>query len=847
MNKNFRKLILPLSILAASQSHALGLGGLQVNSALDETLEGKIPLVLDGNEEIENLTVSLASSSEYQKVGLDKTYVPSNIKVNLVENNGQKYIEITSRGPVSEPIVSLLLVVDWSNGHLLREYTLLLDPPLFNSRQVQENYSEPVQTQTYNAPEQINDSSQTESIQSNYTSQVNNTAPNQVVVESGDTLWEIAERYNSGSATAQQMMVAIFDGNPSAFQNNDMNLIKKGAILDMPSSEQVALISNNEAISEVRTQTQKWSTLQTSSESNQNAATSQRDYGIELVPPNDADSANNNSTGGSNASDSRNRARVNQLQEDLVSSNLENEELNNRIKELERIVSDQKAALSLKDTNLAQLQQQLSENVTTDDVWDSADVMSSDDSTGDSMADDTMTSDSMADDTMSSDSMADDTMSSDSMTDDTMSSDSMVDDEQASDAIDESTQVNNAVQAPVKPQERSFMDKIMNYKYEALIGFGALLLAILGFVFYKRKDQMEVEDEGGFLDSISNRPDKNDETTETRENAALDDTILNNEATDLDLTNLDDIDLSDDKNEEEINLENQSDDDSQPEVIMMDEQQDDSFELDIDEFDLDGQEFVDTIEDLSLEENITEEVVSDFVDDTAAEVFDMDEKVPTLDDDNSEEMFDLDLDDLLADEEALDSSENQPEIEKEIENFEESIDGALEENNDFTLDFDIDELDELDDLEEESVGVIDEELSLDLDLGVDEAHLENEVEDDASLEGLEFNTDELLTMSDEQDSDEGVDLNLDFGEDFDLDLSMNDDMNTENEEDIDIGLDFDDLVSDDAIDTKLDLAKAYFEMGDIDGAKQMVVEIIEEGNDDQKAKAESLKNEIESS
>ncbi len=261
MNKKFRKLILPASLLLASQSYALGLGGLQINSALDEVLNGEIPFVIDSSEKIESIEVAVASFSDYEKVGLDKSYVPSNIQVNVIEKNGQKYVQVSSLGPISEPIVSLLLVVDWSNGHLLREYTILLDPPLFNNSQTNE-YSKPVETNTYVAPQQIE--TKVESSPNTNTQIRTNTynSSSQVVVESGDTLWKIASRYNDGSGP-QQMMVAIFNNNADAFQNNDMNSLRKGAILTIPDSDQVSMVSNGQAISEVKSHMQKWSRMQT--------------------------------------------------------------------------------------------------------------------------------------------------------------------------------------------------------------------------------------------------------------------------------------------------------------------------------------------------------------------------------------------------------------------------------------------------------------------------------------------------------------------------------------------------------------------------------------------------------
>ena len=336
MNKKLRKLILPVSLLVASQSYGLGLGGLQVNSALDEVLEGRIPFVLDGTEEFEKIKVSVASVADYQRVGLDKSYVPSNIQVDVIQQDGQPFIQISSKGPVSEPIVSLLLVVDWANGHLLREYTLLLDPPVYASTP-QQNYSESVQTQTYEVPQIIEIEEQdTPQVETNNSFRQSN----QLVVQSGDTLWKIANGVNQGSVSIQQTMVAIFNNNPAAFQNNNMNFLKKGATLTIPDSDQVAMVSNGQAEAEVKSAIQSWSRLQTQDRDNDVASSNDVDYGIELVPPNDdADSSDvNNSTSSVVKINQRTKDELNQAQEELASSDLENSELSSRVSELEKLL-----------------------------------------------------------------------------------------------------------------------------------------------------------------------------------------------------------------------------------------------------------------------------------------------------------------------------------------------------------------------------------------------------------------------------------------------------------------------------------------------------------------------------
>ncbi len=855
MNKKFRKLILPVSILAATQSYGLGLGGLQVDSNLDETLKGKIPLILSEDEISDNIKVSLANAKDYQKVGLDKSYVPSNIKVELVDNEGEKFIKIYSKGPVSEPIVSLLLVVDWANGHLLREFTLLLDPPLFNQNLSTDNYAQPVQTQKYEAPAKIEETTaeddQTVS-QVDYSSTISDNTYNgsqQITVQSGDTLWKIANNNRSGYASTQQVMVAIFNNNPSAFQNNDMNLLKKGAVLTLPDSDQINAISNSQAISEVSSQTRQWSQLQSEDEYSQASNSSDVDYGIELVPPNEGDDSGN-AQGSSNSTNNTAKliAELSQVKEKLASSTLESDELSGRVQELEQIIKDQELALSLKDTSLAQLQQQLANesDKVADDVWDDATAATTDETASD---DEMATTDEMAstDETASINEMAstDETASTDEMAssdemmpaDEMASSDEMTSDEEMS-VTDESASTQEQaptdevvikdVQPPQKvvettppPQEASFFDKAMSFKNEILMGLGALLLALVGFFFMKNRNKADADTgNDSFLDEISQSDDSLtdlsldsiesdlEEEVEGAEELNLEeedfnlDEDLNDDNTELNLSNLDEVEAANDDNTE-LNLSTLEDEvemavenldiDGEPDVIVMD----DDIDLDLDLEDLE-------VEDLSELEDIEES-----------------QEEITLDDDSDDLDIDLDLDeDLSLD--LDDSIDEEQDIDaQEVEIVEENLE---EEELDFGDDLDL----TLDDIDFDDVDLESTDDSSDSDTTEESLEL--------SDEDLDLSVDDSIQMAiDDLEEETAENLELDSPEELET-----------TDEDFDLGLDLDDVV-DDAIDTKLDLARAYFEMGDVDGAKQMVEEVLEEGTEEQQSKAQELKSEIESS
>ena len=154
-------LVVALTIVSQS-SLSLGMGKIQVYSALGEPLLSSIEILTNADEELGDLTVSLASAEDYQKVGLDRSFVPANIMVSMDEINPHQ-INVTSNGPVTEPIVSLLLDVNWNNGRILREFTVLLDPPVYDSAssqaQVNNVVIEPLQDSVVEAPAEVTEDS----------------------------------------------------------------------------------------------------------------------------------------------------------------------------------------------------------------------------------------------------------------------------------------------------------------------------------------------------------------------------------------------------------------------------------------------------------------------------------------------------------------------------------------------------------------------------------------------------------------------------------------------------------------------------------------------------------------
>ena len=113
--------LIPLSV------GALGLGEISLKSALNQVLVAEIPVTADSADDLSQLDVRLASAETFQRFGLDRPQFLNTLNFTV---DGDR-IRVTSSLPVSEPFVSLLLEINWPQGRLLREYTMLLDPPSF--------------------------------------------------------------------------------------------------------------------------------------------------------------------------------------------------------------------------------------------------------------------------------------------------------------------------------------------------------------------------------------------------------------------------------------------------------------------------------------------------------------------------------------------------------------------------------------------------------------------------------------------------------------------------------------------------------------------------------------------
>jgi len=266
--QRFRMALLVVCFGISSQGWALGLGEIEVNSALNERLQGSIELLDVASFQSSEVVVSMASREDFRRVGVERFFYLTDIKFAVDLSDNPKVV-VTSNKPISEPYLNFIVEVLWPQGKLLKEFTVLLDPPTF-SEQVAPVVSTPTQPVEPSRPVAVAPRPQPETPPQTSGTQVDlRPAPaaapvrrppsDGVVTTRDDTLWKIASRtLPSIQVSVNQQMLAIQRKNPRAFIRNNINLIKAGYTLDIPSEQEALRITKADANLDVASQTRDW-------------------------------------------------------------------------------------------------------------------------------------------------------------------------------------------------------------------------------------------------------------------------------------------------------------------------------------------------------------------------------------------------------------------------------------------------------------------------------------------------------------------------------------------------------------------------------------------------------------
>ncbi len=264
--------------LHAPSGLALGLGELQLQSFLNEPLSASVELLDMGGLHSDEVIVRLASRDDFDRFGLDRPYFLSSITFDVsVQENGAASIILSSAEPVLEPYLEFIIEARWPSGQLLREYTLLMDPPPFSEveavvvsalQRVDETETIPAVTRQSN---QVISSGTSLEIRSsdldpgampqrdyNAATVLSPVPGSRYMITQEDTLWRIASLAKPRGASIQQTMLDIQRLNSDAFIKGNINAVKAGYILDLPGESDISSVDANSALAAVREQNAAW-------------------------------------------------------------------------------------------------------------------------------------------------------------------------------------------------------------------------------------------------------------------------------------------------------------------------------------------------------------------------------------------------------------------------------------------------------------------------------------------------------------------------------------------------------------------------------------------------------------
>ena len=303
------------ALMLSTTVSAVGMGGINVASALGQPLKADIELVAISKAEKDSLVARLASPEAYKSAGLEYPY-GNNFKFQIESRaDGQPYIKASSAQPVNDPFVSLLVELTWPSGKLSREYTFLLDPPGYVPEQPaqaevqavapevqaaapaapevavsavpavpEETAATPVEqaapvavitpveqaaasavpaapAETVAKPEEQAAPAETAAKPAEQAAPEAAAVPANkewLTVQHGDTMYKIAEQHKLADVSLERMLVAMYRINADQFDGRNMNRIRAGKILHLPSQQELMSVSLPDAIKEIHAQAADW-------------------------------------------------------------------------------------------------------------------------------------------------------------------------------------------------------------------------------------------------------------------------------------------------------------------------------------------------------------------------------------------------------------------------------------------------------------------------------------------------------------------------------------------------------------------------------------------------------------
>ncbi len=419
MHKIGLKVLLGWVLFLPITAYSLGLGDIDVRSFLNQPLRAEISIISARPGEIDDLLVGLANREAFARASLSRPSHLNNLKFKVVksEDGSTAIITVKTQTAVKEPVLNFLVEADWAKGKVFREFTLLLDPPYFAqqfSKSVAQAKSTLVKSNNVAEPTSRVKESQPEAIV-NQGSDVTETASNAgyvnesaiedeykydvltseteprfveeteavteksaINITDGTTLWSVAKTLKSNGVSMSQVMLALQRLNQDAFGRNNINSLKQGSVLRVPSAQEMSDLSQREAYVEVLNQNGLWNdylasvgqvsvnasnTQSINQAENNDSLVEEKDNSLAIVTAGEGDSDNAALRSDDNISQISNLKKQLLLsEEEMESVRVERDELSSRVKMLEAELekrNELENLVNLEDNSLATMEQEL--------------------------------------------------------------------------------------------------------------------------------------------------------------------------------------------------------------------------------------------------------------------------------------------------------------------------------------------------------------------------------------------------------------------------------------------------------------------------------------------------------
>lgn len=866
--------------------YAAGLGKLTLSSALGQPLKAEIDLVAVRDDESSSLTANLASQEAFRQAGISYKPFFSSLEIAIdTRSNGDSYIRITSPNVINEPFLNMLVELNWASGRLMREYTVLLDP-------VDSAAPEPVAPAIVDVPVAVEADFDEPEVQAEPVIEQVQAEPAVVSeafsgdtygpVSQGDTLSKIAQQVSPDSANLNQIMIALFRANQDAFIGGNINLLKVGEILRIPSSSEISEITEMEANAEVKVHVADWRNYKNelagvSNETPAAETLKQVDTGEIITTVEDevvaldaqpeevlrlSGGVPEDMLGSVDGESDSSQERIRMIEEDSIARSLALIEANERIELLEKNIQNLQQLLELKDPALAQAQIQ-AENVH-EEVPKMHEEISIDDLIPESIDDILPALETIIDITEQE---LEELFASDAELEESIAALDFVED--AVDAL-----VNAPAELPAEaPAEASIMDQLMdNIAYVGGLLAFMLLSALIAIKIRRKKAANEADDDDfnfdassslrnkaaavGVADSLASHeePDvsQSDENSLAAESEVQAETESGFDAPDVNNAKEDsdeiDLDFSQDETRDEdvaepTSLLDESDDMSQ-QMLEPEPESGDDIDLDLDNLDESSVQ-----SDGQAQSEPTDELIQDNTDVPVEDLLAGD-----ADDSDEELAF---TDEAIASFEEAIQSERQAATETAVPELPESdaeVDETKQQDNEMDFEFNLDSDNQVDG--EASPAVAEE-----ADGGTEPLETDNSLSFDldapAEITEEAPPAQEVVEEAEPQNQEEKLDLSIDFPDTPEIDQEASDEVPADTSMDLDdsaasspeAAVSETDAAAAESeehdehwydVETKIDLAKAYIDMDDGEGAKEILEEVAQEGDAGQQEKAKGM-------